>query len=86
MGKLEDIEAALEEANANLAVANEKLDAENLKLDEIKDFIESLEGGATEAELETLLQIATGVKDSSQSVTTKASDNLAEADALDEEE
>lgn len=64
---------------ASLDSANAKLDAQNLKLDEIKAFISTLQAGQvlTQAQLDELGALATVVD-------TKAGDNLAEADALDD--
>lgn len=71
MGLIEDIEAKQAETIAVL----ESVDA---KLDEVKAYILTLKSGATEAQLQRILDGLTAMKDKTDSV-------LAESDSLDDE-
>ena len=71
------------------ATATELLDvvnAEDLKLDEIRAFILTLQPGGvfTQAQLDELGGLLTEAKDIVTAGKTKATDNLAETDALDQ--
>jgi len=83
MGKLDTIEATAGALRDAVVAQNGTLDAVDLKLDEVKAFIESLDSGADEAQLDRISAILDAASTQVAEGKTKAEAVLAESDALD---
>lgn len=87
MTVVEDIQAKVAEANSKLSTIAGLVDTMDTRLDDIRAKIEALmqNGGATAAELQSILDGVTGLSDTSAAIQTHAEAVVAEADDVNNE-
>lgn len=86
MATIEDVQARVATLTQSVSETQGLLESMDLKLDEIRAFIATLTGGGvvTQEQLDQLSASLDSVQELVNSARTKASENLAETDALDE--
>lgn len=85
MSTVEDLNQTVSDLTAAISAQSSTLESIDLKLDEVRAFIDALpQGVVSQEQLDSAVAALTAAKDAIVSANTKASDVLAETDALDE--